>query len=480
MIRFKPYFDRHYPKLERIIAVIALVNLALVFFDITYLSLRPTYRQYLTGITQIYDPLKGITPHPETQRYQAQVDQLNRHLAQGGPQSPQVEDSLLELQRLSQPLLTHRVFAEPHGEQAIVTLQQLLQERTGQPSGEAAFAEFWGVDYLNQRGWQQELAFWDSQMRPFFQANYYRRITPLGLPLSYFWLIDLPFMLVFASDSVLRIRALRRRQPALTVVEAALRRWYDLFLVLPFGRWLRVIPVSLRLYQVDLLNLEPVQEEAQRDVVVTVGADLAGIAGIEIIGQLQDSIRQGELFNWVALMDPEAGTIPPNGLITQEEITAIASQFYQVGIDNILAQVQPDIEALMQHSISKTLEQMPGYPQINHIPGLDQVSSQVLQGLSHAVAQGLYRSVTSSLLDAEGAAITQRLQHNLRAAIAGELSQYNTRQEIELRLVKALDHFKRDYIKALAETGGEKLAEHTEMLRKHINQDATQPTETPR
>jgi hypothetical protein len=199
-----------------------------------------------------------------------------------------------------------------------------------------------------------------------------------------------------------------------------------------------------------------------------VGADLAGIAGIEIIEQLQDSIRQGDLLNWVALIDPVADTSADTVLVAEEEITAIATRLYQVGVDNILPQVQPDIEDLVQHSIIKTLEQVPGYPQIHHIPGLDRVSTQVMEGLSYALAQGLYRSLAGSLLDAEGAAITHRLQHNLREAIASELSQYNTRQEIESRLVTALDKFKLKYVKALAETGGEKLAEHTEFLRKQM------------
>jgi hypothetical protein len=59
MVNIKPYFERHYPRLESIIAVIALINLALVAFDLTYLHLRPVYRQYLTAVTRIYDPVPG-------------------------------------------------------------------------------------------------------------------------------------------------------------------------------------------------------------------------------------------------------------------------------------------------------------------------------------------------------------------------------------------------------------------------------------
>ncbi|MBD2109162.1 hypothetical protein [Nodosilinea sp. FACHB-13] len=469
MVKFKSYFERHYPNLERVIAIIALVNLALVFFDLTYLNLRPVYRQYLSPVTQVYDPVKGIKAHPLTERYLTQVEQLKSQLDQTGLRSLPTQNSLSDLQNLSQQLSTERAFAEPHGDLALVAIQQALRSRTAQLSAQDAFSQFWSADYLEQANWQTELEFWDRQIQPFFQGNYYRTVNRWGAPTDYFWLIDLPFVLIFGVDILARISATRRRNPDLTWIEAGLRRWYDLFLLLPFWRGWRALPVALRLYQVDLLALEAVQAEAQRDVIVTVGADIAGIAGIEIIEQLQDSIRQGELLNWIALIDPVADSENSVDLVAEEEITAIASRLYQVGVDNILPQVQPDIEELVQHSIARTLEQMPGYPQLNYLPGLEQVSVQMIKHLSHSVAQGLYRSVAGSLLDARGAEITARLQHNLREALASELSQYNTRKEIESRLVSALDKFKIKYVKALAEAGGETLANHTELLRKQLS-----------
>ncbi|MFQ4134849.1 hypothetical protein PGN35_000860 [Nodosilinea sp. PGN35] len=466
MVKFRSYFERHYPRLERVIAIIALINFGLVIFDLTYLNLRPVYRQYFAAVTHIYDPLKGIQAHPQTARYQAQVERLAGQLNQADLRSPEVTASLADLQTLSEPLVSEPAFAQPHGSYALATLQQLLQARTGQASTQEALTQFWSVSYLEQRGWQSELEFWDSQIQPFFRANYYRTVNRWGTPTDYFWLLDLPFVLIFAVDIGARIVATRRRHPALTWGEATLRRWYDLLLILPFWRAWRILPVVLRLYQVDVLNLDPVQAEAQRGVIVTVGADIAGISGIAIIEQLQDAIRQGELLNWIALIDPVVDS--SGNIVAEEEMTAIAHRLYQVGIDSILPQVQPDIEDLVQHSIAKTLEQMPGYPHIKHLPGLGQVSAQV-QLLSQSVAQNLYRSLASSLLDAEGTAITTRLQHHLREAIAAELSQHNTRHEIEDRLVSALDKFKYKYVKGLTESGGETLAEHTELLRRQIS-----------
>jgi hypothetical protein len=469
MVKFKSYFERYYPQLERIIALIALLNLGLVFFDLTYFHLRPFYRQYLPVITQVYDPVKGVSAHPQAIAYQTQVETLIEQLSQNGLESPQVEASLEQLRGLSQQLLTERIFAAPYGNHALVTIQQAIQARTAQSSTQVALDQFWNRVYLEQQGWPSELEFWNREIRPFFEVNYYRRVNRLGIPIDYFWLIDLPFILIFAVDILLRIMDSRRRHPGLTWGNIVLRRWYDLFLLLPFLRWLRVLPVALRLYQVDLLNLEPIQAEAQRDVVVTVGADIAGIVGIEIIEQLQDSIRQGDLLNWISSIDPATESADTVEIVAQQEMTEIADHLYRIGVENILPRIQPDIEDLVQHSIQKTLQRAPGYPQINHLPGLEKISNQVTQQLSLTVAQGLYHSLVGSLLDDEGKAITTRLQSHLREAIAEELSQRHTIRGIEIRLVNALEKFKLKYVKALVETGGEKLADQTELLRKQIS-----------
>jgi hypothetical protein len=467
MVKFKSYFERRYPRIERIIAIVALVNLGLVFFDFTYLNLRQFYKHHLPGITHLYDPVKGIDVHPLTEAYQVQVEQLKDQLAQAGGRSPQVEASLSELRTLSQQLITDRAFVSPNGDYTLATVQRALQEQTGQPLPNGAFNQFWSATYLEQRGWQQELEFWDTWIQPFFQANYYRRVTPLGAPIDYFWLIDLPFVLIFATDIILRILSKRHRHPDLSWTNAILRRWYDLFLLLPFWRWLRLISVSLRLYQVDLLDLEPIRAEAQRDIIVTVGTDLAGIVGIEIIDQMQDSIRQGELMNWVA-----ATTSPdqdgPIEIDAQGEVMAIANHLYDVSINRVLPRLRPDIAELVQHSLTRTLEQMPGYPQLYHVPGLGQMSTQVVQQLTNSVVQGLYHSISGSLMDEEGLEITERLQRNLREAIVEEFNQHNASKEIQARLLDVLEQFKFKYVKALAEAGGEDLAERTDLLHRQI------------
>ncbi|QYO63523.1 hypothetical protein [Leptolyngbya sp. 7M] len=413
-------------------------------------------------------------------------------------QSPQVDDSLAELRSLSQQLIAENPFAGANQENAWAAVQQHLRARTEEPFAREAFSRFWSATHLAEQGWQQELAFWDDQIRPLVEANYYRRVDQAGRAVDYFWLIDLPFVTLFATDILARTLSLRYRNPNLTWLNVGLRRWYDLFLLLPFWRWLRIIPVALRLYQVDLLDLEPIRTEAQRDTIVLVGADLAGIVGIQLIEQMQTAIRQGDLLSWLSsfedsnhdsnrllsdsadrLSNPESDHAPsqnsdqdspntPPALVDQQEIAAIANHLYDVGLHQILPRIQPDLEDLVQHSLTNTLEQVPGYAQLNHLAGLGRVSSQMVQQLANSVVHGVYHTMTGVLLDPEGKEITARLQRNLRIAIVEELGQDHATQEIQNELVNILENIKQNYVKAVVEASGEELAERTEVLHRQI------------
>ncbi|MBV8883291.1 MAG: hypothetical protein JO235_04730, partial [Chroococcidiopsidaceae cyanobacterium CP_BM_RX_35] len=246
--------------------------------------------------------MKGIHPHPETQRYLESVAAFESQVAQTGVGSPEVRASLAELRSYSQLLIQDNPF--PKNDNATLeTIKQNLRSRTGAKSSFVAFDRFWSQDYLAQTDWQSEIEFWNKQIRPLMDANYYRRVNRFGYTVDYFWLIDLPFIIIFAIDFLIRNRAIRRDHPELSWLESALRRWYDLFLLIPVWRWLRVIPVTTRLYQVGLLNLKPLQAEAQRGFAIGFAKKLTEVVGIQAMDQIQAAIRRGDVMQWLLYPD---------------------------------------------------------------------------------------------------------------------------------------------------------------------------------
>ncbi|RUR85883.1 hypothetical protein ACF3DV_23935 [Chlorogloeopsis fritschii PCC 9212] len=467
MPKFKPYFDRRYRVRERLIAILALLNLGLVFFDFTYLWVRDFYLLNIPSLTQFYDPIKGIKPHPATENYLQQVEVLSAQIITNGLQSPQVESLLAQQRLLSQKLIDENPFAGANKSSKLETIKQEIRVQTGEIFASDAFTRFWSQPYLTQRGWQQEIAFWNTQIRPLIQSNYYRGVNRIGTNFSYFWLLDLPFVLIFTWDFLARILTIHHRYPELTWLEVILRRWYDLLLLLPFWRWLRIIPVSARLYHVGLLNIEPVRVEVQRDLVVSFAVEMTEMIGILIIDQMQASIQRGDFIDW--LFHPKPPKQPPQEYVQvndKNEVTAIASHLFDIGVRDVLPQVQPEIEDLVQHSIATTLNQLPGYRRFQHLPGLRRL--QLSRKLAKSLFKITYKNLIYALKDPVGAEITTRLRTNLKDALERELQKKDNIQEIQSLLIDMLEDIKLNYIKSIAEVQGDQLLEKAEQLHKRI------------
>lgn len=450
----KSFFHRRF-RLERWIAVLALINLALVFFDLSYLTVRSLYLQFTPSITQFYDPIKGIRPYPEGQAYLEQVLQLEQQVAQVGISSPQVESLLAGLRDDTRLI-------QVSDSNTISTINQRLRSRT---AADTTFDRFWSQDHLTKAGWQSEITFWNDQIRPLIAANYYREVNRFGYAIDDFWLIDLPFMLIFAIDLFTRIRATHQRHPELSWLESALRRWYDVFLILPVWRWLRVISVTIRLYQVDLVDLEPLRAEAQRDLVISFAAELTEMVGIQVVDQLQNSIQQGEMMRWLLYPETRRDYIQVNG---QSEIKVIASRLLDMSVGHVLPKVQPDIQDLVHYSVVSTVNQLPIYQQLQRLPGVHHLPEQLAENLAASLSQAAYRTIVQSLEDPVLTELTTRLSRNFRDALEEELQKKHNTKEIESLLVDMLEEIKLNYVRGISEMGIEHLVDEVEQLHRQI------------
>ncbi|MCX7593457.1 MAG: hypothetical protein N2235_06805 [Fischerella sp.] len=452
---------------ERLIAILALLNLCLVFFDLTYISWRDFYLQVLPNVTQLYDPIKGIQPHPETQNYLDKVTELEEQVLQTGLQSPQAESLLRELRLLSHRMIEDNPFDVANKSGTLAKIKNEIRLRTNAQSARDGFTIFWSQPYLSQRGWQSEINFFNSQIRPLINSNYYRDINRFGNFVNLFWLIDLPFVIIFALEFLARTFYISRRNPCLNWLEAMLRRWYDLFLLLPFWRWLRVIPVTIRLYQADLLNLEPLRSQLNYDFAVSFAEEITGMVGIQVIDQMQDAIRQGELVRW--LFHPE--TRKPYIQVNEtNEVKAIATRLVSVSLYDVLPQVQADIEVLMHHAIVSTLNESPLYQQIQNIPGLNHLPNQLTEKLARDLSQSASNNLIKVLSDSVTAKLTSRLITNFRDALEIELQKKHNIQEFQSLLIDMLEEIKINYVKGIADSGVEKILEEANQIHTIIHQ----------
>ncbi|MBH8553383.1 hypothetical protein I8751_13565 [Nostocaceae cyanobacterium CENA357] len=448
---------------ERIIAILALLNLCLVVFDMTYIHLRDLYLQVLPSLTQVYDPIEDIQPHPETQNYLNKVTELETQVLQTGLSSPPVESLLEELRLLSSRMIEDNPFDAVNKSGTLAKIKHEIRLRTNEQFAREAFTKFWSQAYLSQQNWQSEINFFNSKIRPLIQSNYYRDIGRFGNFVNHFWLIDLPFVIIFALDFLARTFYISRRNPNLNWLEAMLRRWYDIFLLLPFWRWLRIIPVTIRLYQADLLNLEPLRSQLNHDFAVSFAEEITEMVGIQLIDQMQDTIRQGELARW--LFHPETRK-PYVQVNERNEVKFIATRLVNIGIYDVLPQVQPNLEALIHHTIASTFKDSPAYQQIQNIPGLNHLPNQLTEKLARNLSQSAYKNLTKALSDPVAAELTSRLMTNFRDVLEMELQKKHNTQEFQSLLIDMLEEIKINYVKGIADSGVEKILDEANQIHK--------------
>ncbi|MGB3207052.1 MAG: hypothetical protein WBB28_18865 [Crinalium sp.] len=449
--------------LEKIIALIAAINFCLVLFNISYIHWRDIYINEIPSLTQLYDPIQGIEPHRETVRYLEQVNQLEEQVMQTGLASNEVEQLLEQLRFLSNEIIEDNPFAGANKSGLLEKIKNEIRDRVGIRSAHQAFAKFWSQEHLTTAGWQQEIGFFNSKIRPLMNYNYYRGIDINGKFVDKFWQIDLPFVILFGLEFLARTFYIGRRNPHLNWLEAMLRRWYDVLLLLPFWRWLRVIPVTVRLYQSELLNLEPLRAQINRDFVANFAEEMTEVVGVQIINQMQESIKRGDVAQWLFHPESRRAYVEVNKV---NEVGAIASRLVNLSVYQVIPKIQPDLEALLQHTIENALNQIPVYKQLKNVPGLNQLPTQITDNLVANLSQTAYSTLVNAIEDPVGAELNARLSKNFIKSLELELQKQQNTQEIQSLLVDMLEEIKINYVKQIAESGVGKTLEETQKVQR--------------
>lgn len=466
---------RRYLWLERLLAIIACINLILVVFDLSYVPWRDFYFEETPIVVKYYDQVKGIEPHRETQRYLNTVDRLEAQVSQTGLQSETTEKSLLQLRRLSNEMIEDNPFDAANKTGNLAKIKRLMRVRVSsfdkaaaEVSAHEAFTIFWSQLYLSQRNWSEEINFFNNNLRPLIATNYYRDIGENSKFIDNFWWIDAPFVAIFALDFLIRTLYLSMRNK-LTWLEAMLRRWYDVFLLIPFWRWLRVIPVTIRLYQSRLLNLEPVRSQINHDFVANFAEEITEVVGIRLIDQLQEAIKRGSISRWLFRATSEHGYIDINN---RNEIQAIAYRLLQVSVHEVLPKIQPDIQVLLNHSLQSVLNQSPVYRQIQNVPGMNNLPNQMTERLANDISQAAYSTITNFMEDPVAAKMWNQLMQNFSKALEVELQKQHNSQELQTLFVDLLEEIKVNYVQSIAEEGLEDILEESQKIRRNKRKKA--------
>lgn len=468
---------------ERMMAIAATLNFGLVLFDLSYVSWRDFWlqgriaipliqrsvflpvpqidcpdrsvpsnqppRTYRTSpITCLYDPIKGIEPNRETQQYLLTVQKLADQLQQQDLSAPQVQNTLADLRQLSREMVDQDPFRRANKSGTLEKIKNRMRNHIfGQRSASSkqAFERFWSSAYLTPTTWRSELVWFNREIVPLMETNYFRSIDESGDLTNNFGWLDTPFALVFLLEFLVRTHWLSRHQRGLDWTGAMLWRWYDVLLFFPFWlwlpgwAWLRIIPVGVRLDQARLINLERLRRQLSQGLIASVAEELTTAVVLRVLSQLQGAIRQGN-FNWLG-----SSSNPQIYANSIDELTEISTLLVKLTVYRVLPQVQPDVEALLTHSLASVLHRSPAYQSLKLLPGVGELPDQLLERLVNEIVQAAYQSLTTSMEDPVGTELSRRLVQHFVQSWGTEVQQQAVLGELKFLLNEWLEELKQAY-----------------------------------
>lgn len=283
---------------------LALLNLGLIVFDLTYLWLRPVYVRNLPVLVRLYDPVKGIELHRTTEAYLHLVDDVAAGL-DGPPQT--LAPGLADLRQMSLEMLEENPFVRSGQERSLVRLTAgmrtyLKQREPGMHPEEIpapdVYQRFWSLqpkpELLGAR-----VEYFRRELAPLLVVNYYRPFDLDGELVDHFWLLDLPFLVIFSIEFYGRwLIAVRRRTFAKWWL-FPIFNWYDFLGIVPLRefrifRLFRIASLYIRLKRSDRTGVgsDPVSRLV-RHFANIISEEISDLVAVRILDQTQEEIRAG-------------------------------------------------------------------------------------------------------------------------------------------------------------------------------------------
>lgn len=450
---------------DKLVAIVALVNLTLVIFNLTYLPLRSVYVYYVPALAQSYDPIKGIEPSPDAEAYLDTVDRLTTAVYQSGLEDDKSQTILSELRQQSQDLLVENPFSIANQFGTFAKLQRRIEQHLGVSSAQNAFRQFWTVDYLSQAGWQQEIAFFDNQIRPLLEINYFRATNEFGQLADNFWQLDLYFMIFLGIDFLGRTLIKSIRTPQINWFDAILRNWYDLLFFLPTWRLLRVIPTLVRCHKSKLFDLEKIMAQVTHEPAAYLSDRVSAFLVVRLISQAQETVKSGQATQF--LVGSQQQSHVQVGI--ENKVDAIVDRILRLSIYRALPQVQPDLEEILRHSMKGALQESDVYQLLKGIPGFANLPTETVNQFSDYLAEATCQVLASSYSDVEGREKFDEFSQNFKQALRRELQNKEVQAELEGWISDWLEELKLNYAQAPEQKDPESILTEAEQIRGKID-----------
>jgi hypothetical protein len=289
-----------------------ILNLNLIIFDLTYLSLRPYYLSHAPAITKFYDPFLGIEPHRTTEDYLKLVNEYARIL--DTPDSQEKEEAI---QFFSQKLIEQsaKMVEENPFEKAGLTanLQKIKHEikkkyeadsgiSPDKSSSKEAFKWFWTFDPKTVK---DHIHFFKEEISPLIEPNYYRHYGLNGKYVDEFFKLDVPFFALFLIEFLVQWYLAIKNRVYVAWFLYPMYHWYDVLGLIPlaefrFFRLFRVVSMYILLKNSNLTNVgNDIFTRTFTYYTNIIKEELTDMVTVRILSEMQEEIKSGASINLV-------------------------------------------------------------------------------------------------------------------------------------------------------------------------------------
>jgi hypothetical protein len=403
---------------DGLMVYLAIINVLFIGFDFTYLWFRAFYVTHVPWIARNYDPVKGIEPYPATLEYLQQVDATRALLERSAP-AAEIQAQLDELQRLSVELVDENPFVIYRPVEGPAAIAFWIVTEAGYPPVAAveserikeAFRAFWSYD---PQELPQRLALFDEKIRPIMAPNYFRVYDPDSLKFKdWSWLIDLPFLLLFATEFFVRWGIAIRRHTHKAWYLFPLFNWYDALGLIPYFRifrLFRVVSIYLRLHRSEMTAIgQDVVSRTVKYVVRVIAEEITDLVTLRILDATQAKVQKGVYAEVFHKELAERKDVLRDGVVRTLRDVA--------GDGELRESVREFLRLNLDQSVASA-------PALRGIPLPDPVLRRLVRAVGDAIFDSLVRTVADTLHDERGAelleSIVDEIVDSALADFAGE------------------------------------------------------------
>ncbi len=413
---------------------VVFINLCLILFDLTYLWMRPTYFKYVPVVTRVWDPVLGIRPNPLTEEMIEQADSAQSLFALD-PAAPALGQKLEQLQSLNTRIFLENPFFRSGQTADLEAIKATMAGETGHSRrllGDPAVLTEIAHDYWSgpPEILRHRFGVFDRQIEPRLAVNYFRGYELNGHLVDHFWRIDLPFLILFWIEFMVRWTLAVRRRTYARWYFFPIFYWYDLLSLIPVMalrplRLLRVVSMYMRLRQSDISRVG--RDFLSRGVAYIsniITEEVSDRVAVRILDEYREEVEDGTHVRIArSVFEPRREAIERvlvgqiRAILTDQETLERFRQLLELNLENAVDEseslrtlplphivVKPVVRAIGEvllettlETISTTLDSPDGQEAVQAVAS--SIIENVLTGPALAEMESLGRDISLQIID---------------------------------------------------------------------------------